>query len=126
MSNEPHQVSPPDQTNAAFLQQAYQNYQNAVPGEGVPANVVDTSFAKVLSQNTSPDFYGYWHGDYGTVSVQTTVSQQMLRYYSYADQYDTGGMITHTAPSTTNRPGGYVWDYSWTYAGGSTPSNPNP
>lgn len=90
-------------------------------------NAVDASFAKVLGQNPTPNFSGYWHGDYGTVSVETTVSQQMLNYYTYCDQFDTGGLVNHTAPSTIHRPGGYVWNYLWKYAG-SLPVqiNPNP
>ena len=128
LPTDPHQVSPPSGVtfDASALQTAYQNYVNdktAQPGEENHSNLVDTNFALSLANN--PDFQGYDNGNYGTVSVTATVYQQMLDYYFYADEYDTGGLITHTAPSTVHKPGGYVWNYLWTYAGTVTPpSNP--
>ena len=128
LPTDPHQVSPPSGVtfDASALQTAYQNYvydKTAQPGEEINSNLVDTNFALSLANN--PDFQGYDNGNYGTVSVTATVYQQTLDYYFYADEYDTGGLVTHTAPSTVHKPGGYVWNYLWTYAGTITPpSNP--
>ena len=121
-------VSPPDQFTASFLQTAFQNYnynQTAYPGEENNSNLVDTNFAALLAHN--PDFQGYYNGDYGTVSVTTTLSAQMLDYYFQADKYDNGGLLTHTSPGAATKPGGNVWQYLWHCAGAPhTPNQPPP
>lgn len=116
-------ISPPAQFTASFLQTAFQNYkynQTAYPGEENNSNITDTNFAQYLAKN--PDFQGYYAGDYGSVSVTTTLFAQMLDYYFQADKYDNGGLVTHTAPGSVTRPGGNVWEYLWHCAG--TPQQP--
>ena len=115
----PTPVVPPDQINAGFLQQAYQNYESDVPGEGASSNLVDANLAAFL--NANPDFQGYYDGDYGAIFITATVYQQMRNYYFYADEYDRGGLVAQNVPSTVNRPGDHVWRYLWTYSGSSAP-----
>ena len=121
-------ISPPDQFTYSMLQSAFQNYNNnqtALPGQGNTSNLMDANFFQLLQQN--PDFQGYYNGDYGTVSVTTTLFAQMLKYYFQGDKYDNGGFLTHNSPGSVTRPGGNVWQYMWHCAGApQTPNMPPP
>ena len=118
LPTDPHFVSPPgsDHFDATSLQVAYQNYVHnltALPGESINTNLISSNFYNFLKLN--PDFAGFLNGNYGVVKLKATVSQRMSNYYIYANGYDQGGITTTTAPSVVHRPGGYVWNYEWTY-----------
>jgi hypothetical protein len=119
---------PTDTFDAAFLQTAYHNYvydQTAHPGEEVNSNLVDEAFSVLLAHN--PDFAGYVGGEYTTVTVTSTLDQQMRNFYFQADKYDNGRLVTHTAPGSASVPGNYVWSYLWDCTGApTTPSVPKP
>ncbi len=118
---DPSIVNSPDQMNQTFLQSAYSNYNpNPLPGQTVGNNLVDTKLYNFISSQikTPQDWNNLYMGLFTQVSVTATVSVRTLNYNYYANQYDTGGLVTTTYPgSVTGVPGGLLWSYVWTYAG---------
>ena len=116
---DPSLTNSPDQMSQSFLQSAYGSY-TALPGQQIGDNSVDTKLYNFISSQikTPQDWSDLYNGLFTQVSVTATVSLRTLNFNFYANQYDTGGLVTTTYPgSVTGVPGGPLWSYLWTYAG---------